>query len=144
MTDYKELLDSTPIGIWRTNQQTGELIHLNKSAKRILSLLDVQDIQEKSNYLSCLDKEFLKKLSHQKEVNNYRCLIKDKNNRETPVLISAKINQEEGCIDGTIQECPYYINLENIIKPYAKKMTAIKQFLSEKLSESVVCENNTI
>jgi len=141
MTDYKELLDSTPIGIWRMNQQTGELIHLNKSAKRILQLLD---IQENSNCLNCIDKDFIKKLNNQKEVNNYRCILKDKNNRETPVLLSAKINQQEGCIDGTIQECPYYVNLEAIVKPYAKKMTAIRQSLSDKINEFTVFENNTI
>lgn len=134
MTDYKEIFDSNPIGMWKIDLENNYFVEINKSALNLIGALNIQEAQN----IHFLNKDFLNTVCQQKELKNHRIILNSKNGIETSVVVSAKLNSKDKTIDGTIQECPVAISLESAIKPYIKKISDIKDYLIEKLNEPSV------
>ena len=142
MSDYKELCNSAPVGLWRTQIKDGKFLYANNA---FLSILGFNSFQELSQYCSTdlydkkIREEIVDHLNENQEIKDFKVFMKKQDGQEITVLLSAKIHPENGYIEGTLKDITNTISLEvAALIPHLEKISLLKQHIMERI------ENNSI
>lgn len=139
MTNYKELYNEAPVGLWRTRIEDGKFLEANEAT---LQILGFSTFDELSCYLSTdlYDKqvrdEIIKELFEIGEVAEVQFIMQRHDGKKIIVSLSAKINVEKGFIEGTIKDVTGIISLEaSTLIPHLEKLSLLKQDIMNKINQ---------
>lgn len=138
----EELYNTAPVGLWRTEIESGKFIHANKTALEILgfeSFEELSSVVAGDLYDPTLRVEFIEELKQIKEVTDFEVLIRRKDGKKVWVTLSAKIHPEQGFLEGTMQTC--HKKLEVAIRPHLEKISLIKKNIIQKLEQPEYCHS---
>lgn len=143
--DYKELCNSAPVGLWRTQIKDGKFLFANDA---FLDILGFSSFQELSQFCSTdlYDKkvrtEILEILNEAKEIKDFKVIMTGKNGYNVIVLLSAKIHPDKGYIEGTLKDITNLISFEAALIPHLEKISLLKQHILERIEENSMSSTN--
>lgn len=138
MTNYDDLYNGVPVGLWRTNIVDGKFLHANDAT---LNILGFSSFEELSQYASAdfydrkVRDNLIKELLEVGEVTDLTFIMQKKDRTEITVSVSAKIFPDKGYLEGTIQDITGSISLEALCLPHLEKMSLLKQDIIKKINE---------
>lgn len=147
MTDYKELYESAPVGLWQTSIEDGHFLSANETAIQILGFESLEDLSSAVATDFYKDKSarsrLISELSQVGEIKDFRFRMKRKDGSEFTALISAKIHPDKGYIEGTLEDVTDGVSLEACIIPHLEKMSLLRQNIINRLHDDDCCEAET-
>jgi len=136
--EYKDLYETAPVGLWRTNIEDGHFIDANEAAIGILGFSDFNDLSQHvaiDLYDAKEREEFVEELRRHGEVSDFQVNMKRKDGKEITVSLTAKFNEDKGFIEGTIRDITGIISIEaSMIIPHLEKMSELKRHILEKIN----------
>lgn len=148
MTNYKELYNGAPVGLWRTRIDDGTFLDANEATVLILGY---KSFEELSNCVTTdlydpeVRKRLVEELKEVQEITDFQFAMRRKDGREITVSISAKINQEQGYIEGTIKDVTGTISLESAsLIPHLEKMSILKRDIINKINDYYECPSHRV
>lgn len=99
----EEILDKLPIGIYRTNFETGKFISASGPCLEMLGFKNFSELKNYSSadfYVNPEDREKMKKRIKNNPIKNYIVQLKDKNGNAFWARLTGKLN--DNFIDGSI------------------------------------------
>ena len=137
---YKQLYESAPVGLWRTSIEDGRFIHANEAT---VNMLGYDNFEELSQYSSTdlydpeIRNSLVQELKECQEIKDVQVVMRKKDGNEITVSLSAKIDQKNGYIEGTVRDVTNIISLESsILLPHLEKISLLKQHIIEKLRQN--------
>lgn len=126
MTDGT-LYETVPVGLWRIDINTKELVHANKTALQILGYSNIHEMN------SCIDCK--KMFSNAMESHdNLDLLITNHDGKRIWVELSGQVNPQ-GFIEGTIRDITSSKMYESSIKKNIEKISLLKRNIIKRLEE---------
>jgi PAS domain-containing protein len=121
------LYETVPVGLWRIDINTKELVHANKTALQILGYSNIDEMN------SCVD---CKKIfsSTMESQNNLDILITNHDGKRIWVELSGQVNSQ-GFIEGTIRDITSSKVYESSIKKNIEKISLLKRNIIKRLEE---------
>ncbi|MEL7036966.1 MAG: PAS domain S-box protein [Cyanobacteria bacterium J06592_8] len=106
---YRHIFNNSQIGIFRTRIEDGLFLEVNQRLVEMIGYSQVEEIihQKYSTdfYVKNEDRqEMLKQLTKQGEIRNFKTQFKRKDGSNFWGLFSAKVNQQDNCLDGVIND----------------------------------------
>jgi PAS domain S-box-containing protein len=105
--EYRVLCSAVPIGLWRTKLIDGEFLIANQECANILGYKSPDDLigtQAKVMYVDGVREQLLKELNENKCIQEFEALITRADTTQIWVSINAKICEEKGYMEGSIQD----------------------------------------
>lgn len=137
MTDYKDLYNGAPVGLWRTSIEDGTFLEANEATVDILGFASFEDLSQHVStdlYDKKVRKILLEELHKVHEITDFQFTMRRKDGKEITVSVSAKINPEKGYLEGTIRDVTGIISLESSsLIPHLEKMSLLKQHIMDKI-----------
>lgn len=145
--EYKDLYETAPVGLWRTNIDDGSFIHANEATIAILGFSDFDDLVSHvtNDLYDSKDRlELIKELRKCGEVSDFQVIVTRKDGKEITVNLTAKINEDKGFIEGTIRDMTGIISLKaSSIIPHLEKMSELKRHILEKI-KGECCDSESL
>jgi len=149
MTDYENLYNGAPVGLWRTSIEDGRFLHANEAT---INILGFSSFEELSKFVStdlyadkAVRQDLVKELQEVNEISDFQFNMHRKDGKKITVCVSAKIYPDKGYIEGTIRDVSGVISLEaSAIIPHLEKMSLLKQTIMEKIRENDCCESHPL
>jgi len=134
--EYEDVFQSCPNGLYRTSISTGEFIKVNQALATLLGYSSPEEMKENitAKDLYAHEDDRKKFIQYLKD-NNGKCLgeynIKflDKDKNEVWVMVTGKINETEGFIDGAI------IDLNKNIETQINTLSEITKITKKRIKE---------
>jgi PAS domain S-box-containing protein len=143
MTDYKDLYNEAPVGLWRTSIEDGKFLHANEATVNILGFSSFEELSKCLStdlYDKDIREDLLKELKEVKEISDFQFTMRRKDGKEITVSLSAKINADKGYLEGTIRDVTGTISVEaSALIPHLEKMSILKQHIMDRIKNDC-CE----
>lgn len=106
---YRHIFNNSQVGIFRTRIKDGLFLEVNQRLIEMIGYDRVEEVinQKYSNnfYVNLEDREeMLEQLQAQGEIRNFKTQFRKKDGSTFWGLFSAKVNQQDGCLDGVIND----------------------------------------
>lgn len=141
MPEYKDMYNSAPIGLWRTDLNTGEWLSANDATLKILGYSSFSELSQFRSVDLYSDinvrHKLIEQLKEVKEIDELEVILKRKDSKEIVVALSAKINFAKNCIEGSIRDITNIVAKESLkLIPYLEKISILKRHIMEKIQEA--------
>lgn len=135
-SDYKDMYDSAPIGLWRSGVQDGKLLSANQEMATILGYRDVDELStyvERGHYNGF--REALRQALNEGDIQNLEVPLERKDGSEVWVSLSAQLHADKGYIEGSIRDISEDRVFALTIMPYIDKIKVLKQHIKQRLDQ---------
>ena len=138
-SDYKEMYDSAPIGLWRTDTNNGRLLHANHEMAAILGYQDVDELAFHINqgfHSTGFRDTLTTVLTDGQAVEDLQIPLKCKDGSDVWVSLSARLCPDKGYVEGTVRKLSEQKVFALNIAPYVDKVRTLKQHIKARLEST--------
>lgn len=122
---YKHFYETAPIGFYRTCVKTGKFLMVNPACLEILNCSSLDELQKKyvstDFYSKTVRNKLIQEVQKNGQVTDFEIKLRLPNGKEKWVMVSARLCENEPCLEGSLTDVTAHKALENKIVELQRK-----------------------